>query len=206
MAAARRGRVVVLASGGGTNFQALVDATTSKSLDADIVALVTDQPLALVIHRAVAAGIEPAMVERAGGETRGDYDARLAEIVGSFEPDVVVLAGWMRLLTMAFLGQFPDRVINLHPALPGEFPGINAIERALEAAQRLGLRRTGVMVHFVPDEGTDDGPLVASVEVEIRTDDTLDTLASRVHAAEHTLLVQAVAAVLAARRPSPSVS
>ena len=96
-------------------------------------------------------------------QSRSSYDERLADVVAAMHPDVVVLAGWMRLLTMSFLQRFPMRVVNLHPALPGEFPGTKAIERALEAAQRLGLRRTGVMVHFVPDEGMDDGPVIAAI-------------------------------------------
>jgi phosphoribosylglycinamide formyltransferase-1 len=83
-------------------------------------------------------------------------------------------------------------VVNIHPALPGQFPGTHAIERALSAAQRLGLNRTGVMVHYVPDEGVDDGPVIASVEVPIRTDDDLESLTERVHAAEHALVVSAL--------------
>jgi len=195
----RRGRLVVLASGSGSNFQALVDASASGALIADVVALVTDQPGAYALQRAALADVEAVTLQRHAGELRADYDGRLAETVAGFEPDLVVLAGWMRLLTMAFIGRFPDRVVNLHPALPGEFPGANAIERALEAAQRLGLRRTGVIVHRVPDEGMDDGPLIASVEVEIRSDDTIESLAGRVHAAEHELLVTAVTAVLGGR-------
>lgn len=197
MTATRRGRVVVLASGSGTNFQALVDASTSGRLAADVVALITDQPGARAVERAALAEIEAMAVQRRAGEPRAAYDTRLADTVAGFEPDLVVLAGWMRLLTMQFLGRFPDRVVNLHPALPGEFPGTDAIERALSASRQLGLRRTGVMVHFVPDEGMDDGPLIASVEVEIRADDTIESLAERVHAAEHDLLVRAVADVLA---------
>jgi len=191
--------VVVLASGSGSNFQALVDASASGALIADVVALVTDQPGAYALQRAALAGVEAVTLQRQAGELRADFDGRLADIVAGFEPDLVVLAGWMRLLTTAFIGRFPDRVVNLHPALPGEFPGTNAIERALEAAQRLGLHRTGVMVHRVPDEGMDDGPLIASVEVEIRSDDTIESLAERVHAAEHELLVTAVTAVLDGR-------
>lgn len=200
MTSTRRGRVVVLASGSGSNFQALVDGSRSGALDADIVALVTDRPGAFACQRAALADVEAVIIQRASGEPRADYDFRLADTVAGFEPDVVVLAGWMRLLSMTFLGRFPNQVVNLHPALPGEFPGTNAIERALDAAQRQGLRRTGVMVHFVPDEGMDDGPVIASVEVEIRADDTLDALAARVHAAEHELLVSAVANVLAIRQ------
>ena len=195
----RPGRVVVLASGNGSNFQALVDAAASGVLGGAVVGLVTDRRRAGAVRRADAAGIPSIVVERNGGEDRPTYDGRLAALVADLRPDVIVLAGWMRLLSMAFIGRFPDRIVNLHPALPGEFPGTNAIERALEAAQRLGLRRTGVMVHRVPDEGMDDGPVLAVTEVVIRADDTIESLSERVHAAEHDLLVDTVASLLAAR-------
>jgi phosphoribosylglycinamide formyltransferase-1 len=94
---------------------------------------------------------------------------------------------------MAFLGAFANRVVNLHPALPGEFAGVRAIERAWQAAADEGLARTGVMVHLVPDEQVDAGPVLATVEVPIVAGESLDALAERVHAAEHALLVDALA-------------
>jgi len=180
-----RHRLVVLASGNGSNFQAIVDAGL------DVVGLVCNRQEAFVIERAAAAGIPTAVLGAGKGEARADYDARLAATVAAYEPDFVVLAGWMRMLSMAFLECFPGRVINLHPALPGEFPGTHSIERALAA----GVPRTGVMVHYVPDEGMDDGPVIATTEVEILPNDTLDTLSERVHAAERTLLVSALRAL-----------
>ena len=104
----------------------------------------------------------PCHVGRNAGEARADYDARLADVVAGFGPDFVVLAGWMRILTMSFLGWFPDRVVNLHPALPGELPGTHAIERAWQEALAGERTATGVMVHLVPDEGVDDGPVLAT--------------------------------------------
>jgi len=100
-----------------------------------------------------------------------------------------VLAGWMRVLTMSFLGWFPRRVVNLHPARPGELPGTHAIERAWQEALAGERTETGVMVHLVPDEGVDDGPVLATETVAIRPDDTLESLTERVHATEHRLLV-----------------
>ncbi len=191
-----RRRIVVLASGNGSNFQALVDASSCGALDADIVGLITDRPDASVIDRALGARIPARVLAPSPGLDRASYGTGLADEVAGFLPDLVVLAGWMRLLSMTFLSRFPDKVINLHPALPGEFPGTHAIERALEASQRLGIRRTGVMVHRVPDEGMDDGPVVATVEVAIRGDDTIESLSDRVHAAEHELLVTAVRLLL----------
>jgi phosphoribosylglycinamide formyltransferase-1 len=146
-------------------------------------------------------------VGRHPDEARADYDARLADVVAGFGPDLVVLAGWMRLLTMSFLGWFPGRVVNLHPALPGELPGTRAIERAWHEALAGERTRTGVMVHLVPDEGVDDGPVLASEVVEIRPDDTLDTLSARIHATEHRLLVATLRTLCsadAASVPTPS--
>jgi phosphoribosylglycinamide formyltransferase 1 len=174
--------IVVLASGSGSNLQALIDAGVP------VLAVVSDQPGALALDRASAAHVPALLVRKDEGESRQQYDARLAEVVAGFAPRYVVLAGWMRLLSMAFLGHFPDRVVNLHPALPGEFPGLHAIERALDS----GSERTGVMVHLVPDEGVDSGPVLATVEVPIRHDDTVVDLTDRVHAAEHELLVRVV--------------
>jgi phosphoribosylglycinamide formyltransferase 1 len=182
-------RIAVLASGNGSNLQAILDAQASGALTSTTVAVVSDRPEAYALTRAEEAGVAAIALPREPGEERPAYDARLAAEVGGHQPDLVVLAGWMRVLTMAFLARFPNRVINLHPALPGEFPGTHAIERALEAHQRLGLRRTGVMVHYVPDDGVDDGPVIATIDVVFESDDSVESLSERIHAAEHTLLV-----------------
>lgn len=182
-------RLVVLASGNGSNLQAVIDACADGRLPATVVAVVSDVAHARALDRADTAGIPTVHVGRRPGETRADYDARLADVVSGFDPDWVVLAGWMRLLTMNFLGWFPGMVVNLHPALPGELPGTHAIQRAW--AEHLdGTRtRTGVMVHLVPDEGVDDGPVLATEQVAITAEDDLATLEARIHAAEHRLLV-----------------
>jgi phosphoribosylglycinamide formyltransferase 1 len=174
--------IVVLASGAGSNLQALLDAGLPVS------AVVSDRADAGALDRAMTAGVSCTTVRPMPGESRAEYDARLAEVVGELDPQLVVLAGWMRLLSMAFLMHFPMRVVNLHPALPGELPGMHAIERALAA----GLSRTGVMVHLVPDEGVDDGPVLGTVEVPIEPGDTVESLSARIHLAEHDLLVSVV--------------
>jgi phosphoribosylglycinamide formyltransferase 1 len=183
-------RLVVLASGNGSNLQAILDACASRSLCAEVVAVVSDQPQARALQRAASCGVAGVHVVRRDGETRCDYDARLADVVSGFSPDWVVLAGWMRILTMSFLGWFPEMVLNLHPALPGELPGTRAIERALMEAQHGQRDHTGVTVHLVPDEGVDTGPALGTVVVPIHDDDTLDTLTDRMHSAEHRLLVE----------------
>ena len=182
-------RLVVLASGNGTNLQAVLDACAAGHLPASVVAVVSDQPDAHALVRAGAAGVPAVHLGRNPGEERADYDARLADVVAGFGPDIVVLAGWMRILTMSFLGWFPQRVINLHPALPGELPGTRAIERAWHEALAGERTATGVMVHLVPDEGVDAGPVLGSTTVPIEPDDTLESLSARVHRAEHELLI-----------------
>ncbi len=182
-------RLVVLASGNGSNAQAIIDACASGMLPAEVMAVVSDHRDARVLARAVGAGLPAVHVGRRTDETRADYDARLADIVTGFDPDWVVLAGWMRVLTLNFLGWFPGMVVNLHPALPGELPGMHAIERAHAEAKAGTRRRTGVMVHLVPDEGVDAGPVLATAEVPILAEDTLEDLEQRVHSVEHSLLV-----------------
>lgn len=181
-----------MASGNGSNLQAILDACAAGELPAEVVAVVSDRVDARALRRAAAAGVPSVHVGRHDGEARADYDARLADIVSGFAPDLIVLAGWMRILTIGFLGWFPDHVVNLHPALPGQLPGTRAIERAWTEALAGDRTHTGVMVHLVPDEGVDDGPVLASVEVPILPDDTLESLTERVHAAEHRILVDTI--------------
>ena len=186
-------RLVVLASGNGTNLQAIIDACSNGTIDGRVVAVISDRADAGALERARSGSIPAIVLVRNQDETRPRYDARLAGEVIAYQPAWVVLAGWMRILTMEFLAHFPERVINLHPALPGEFAGTKAIERALAA----GVDRTGVMVHLVPDEGVDDGPALATEVVPIAPTDTLDTLTERVHAAEHRVLVSTLARLCA---------
>jgi len=186
-------RLVVLASGNGTNLQAVIDACASGTIDASVVAVISDQPAATALERARTAGLEAIALPRLEGEVRVDYDTRLADTVAQRRPDWVVLAGWMRILTMKFLGCFPDHVINIHPALPGEFPGTNAIERAFDA----GCDHTGVMIHLVPDEGVDNGPVLGTTTVLINPGDSLELLRERMHHAEHELLVTTISRLCA---------
>ncbi len=187
--AARRKRLVVLVSGSGSNLQAIIDACADGRLPADVVAVVSNKPDVFALQRADAAGVPAVHVGVHPGEERSDYDARLADVVAGFAPTWIVLAGWMRILTMSFLGWFPSMVVNLHPARPGELPGTHAIERAFTEAREGRRRMSGVMVHLVPDEGVDDGPVLAAADVPIEPDDTLESFTERVHATEHRLLV-----------------
>ncbi len=188
--------LVVLVSGNGSNLQAILDACASGRLPARVAAVVSNKPAAYALERARAAGIPAVALPKVPAQTRGAYDAALAEVVASYHPDWVVLAGWMRLLGAAFLGRFPGHVINLHPALPGAFPGTEAIARAFAAFQQGEIQHTGVMVHLVPDEGVNSGPVLAQQAVPILATDTVETLEERVHAVEHQLLVQTLKNVI----------
>lgn len=195
----KKTRLVVLASGNGSNLQAVLEACESGRLNAEVAGVISDRQAAYALERArnyhIPAEYHPWKPYRETGRTRLEYDADLANKAASFKPDYILLAGWMRLLSMPFLGCFPQRVINLHPALPGTFAGTHAIERAFAAFQKGEIEHTGVMVHFVPDEGVDDGPVIVQEVVPIRINDTVEQLEERIHAVEHRLLVEALAHV-----------
>lgn len=190
-------RIAILVSGCGSNLQALLDAVEEGQLPGVEVALVvSNRREAYGIRRAVKHGVPvvyfPLASYTKAGRPRQEYDADLAAILRAFDVTWVVQAGWMHVFSAAFLQHFPSRVVNLHPALPGAFPGTHAIERAYEAYQRGEIDHSGVMVHLVPDPAVDAGPVVAQVAVPIHPADSLDDLEARIHATEHRLLVQAV--------------
>jgi phosphoribosylglycinamide formyltransferase 1 len=182
-------RLAVLVSGNGSNLQAILDAISSGILPASVAVVVSNRQNAYAIERAQKAGIEALVLEKQPGQDRQAYDEELAKTVAAFSPHWVVLAGWMRLLSSKFLNQFPQRVINIHPALPGSFPGTHAIERAFTAYQNGDIQQTGVMVHLVPDEGVDCGPVLSFEPILIHPNDTLETLEKKVHRVEHKLIV-----------------
>lgn len=184
-------RLAVLVSGSGTNLQALLDACSDRRLDAQVVLVVSNRSQAYGLARAERAAV-PALYlpfdrKRA---TRSAYDTALADRVAGAQPDLIVLAGWMHILSDAFLARFPERVVNLHPALPGQFPGTRAIERAFQAYGRGEIDHSGCMVHYAIPE-VDAGQVIATATVAFRPGDTLESYATRMHAAEHRLIVQA---------------
>jgi phosphoribosylglycinamide formyltransferase-1 len=187
-----KARLVVLISGSGTNLQAILDACKAGTLPAEVAAVVSNKRDAFGLERAQRAGVPAVARPRPKEQDRRDYDAQLADLVASYKPDWVILAGWMRVLSSNFINRFPGRIMNLHPALPGTFPGTHAIERAFEAFTKGGIQGTGVMVHLVPDEGVDCGPVLLQEAVPILPEDTLETLETRIHSVEHRLLVAAI--------------
>ncbi len=192
-------KLVVLISGNGSNLQAIMDACAADALAAEIALVVSNRCAAYGLTRAERAGIParcfPWKPYRDAGRSRDAYDADLADLVAGAEADLVVLAGWMHVLSPAFLDRFRGRVLNLHPALPGTFPGTDAIAHAFEAFSRGEINHTGVMVHWVVPE-VDAGPVVATAEAPIYPHDTLAELEARVHETEHRLLVEAIQIVL----------
>lgn len=183
-------KLIILISGNGSNLQAIIDACEQKILNAEIALVVSNKADVYGLQRAQMANIKTLVKTKTESQTREQYDRELAEEVKKHQPDFIVLAGWMRLLGNAFLKNFPNQVINLHPALPGTFPGANAIERAFLAFKNNEIQHTGVMVHFVPDEGVDDGPVIAQQIVPIHSEDTLESLSTRMHKTEHALLIK----------------
>ncbi|MDA2953022.1 MAG: phosphoribosylglycinamide formyltransferase [Actinomycetota bacterium] len=181
-------RVVVMVSGNGSNLQALIDNVhRNPKVDAEIVLVVCSKDGARALERAEDAGIPTSVVALDDPARREDRDARLNGVISRMEPDLIVMAGWMSIVTGVFLNRFPDMVINLHPSLLPSFPGLRAIEQALE----WGVRLTGVTVH-IAEEAVDSGPPVLQEPVPVRADDTVDTLSARVHDAEHRVLTRAV--------------
>jgi phosphoribosylglycinamide formyltransferase-1 len=195
--------LAVLVSGYGSNLQAILDACATGRLPARVAVVVSNRREAYGLERARRAGVpalyHPLKPYISSGRSRAEYDADLANLLRPYAPAWVVLAGWMHVLSDAFLRHFPNRVVNLHPALPGQFPGVNAIARAYEAYQRGEIEGTGVMVHLVPDEAVDAGPVVATAPVPIFPTDTLADLEARVHQTEHDLLVSALLSLLTGR-------
>ncbi|MGH3414704.1 MAG: phosphoribosylglycinamide formyltransferase [Marmoricola sp.] len=180
-------RLVVLVSGSGTNLQALLDACADPAYGAQVVAVGADRPDIEGLARAERAGV-PRFVHRVRDfATREEWDAALLSSVAGSDPDVVVLAGFMKLVGKPFLVQFADRVVNTHPALCPSFPGTTGAADALA----YGAKVTGATL-FVVDEGVDTGPIIAQRPVPVEDDDTVESLHERVKVAERAMLVESV--------------
>ncbi len=192
-------RIAVLVSGSGSNLQAMLDACSDGRIDGDVVAVISDRADAFGLERARQHGV-PIVVHHGRPTTmsaheRRAWDASLADLVADAQPDWVVLAGFLRILSSSFLDRFPQRVVNLHPARPGELVGLHAIERAFDEHVAGVRSSSGVMVHLVPDEGVDDGPVLATIDVPFIDGDTLATFSERLHHAEHALLVETLSSL-----------
>ena len=179
--------LVILISGRGSNMVAIADACAAEGWDARIAAVISNRPDAAGLDHARAQGIPTAVVNHRDFDGREAFDAALAQVIDGFAPDLVVLAGFMRILTPGFVQHYAGRMLNIHPSLLPAFPGLHTHRRAIEA----GCKVAGTTVHVVTPE-LDHGPIVAQAVVAVRPDDTEDTLASRVLAMEHRLYPRAV--------------
>lgn len=180
-----RKRLVILISGSGSNLQALIDATRSGALDAEVACVISNKASVLGLQRAEQAGIPTQVLPHHGYASREDYDAALLAAVQQYAPDLVLLAGFMRILTPVFVAPLYGKLLNIHPSLLPKYPGLHTHQRAIDA----GDSEAGVTVHFVSAE-LDAGPIIAQARVPVLPSDTADTLAARVLVQEHRLYPQ----------------
>lgn len=179
--------IVILISGRGSNMEAIVRACASEAWDARVAAVVSNRPNAAGLAFAQERGIATAVVDHTLFADRDAFDAELARVVGEFSPDVIVLAGFMRILTPAFVSRFERRILNVHPSLLPAFTGLHTHRRAIEA----GCKLAGATVHFVTSE-LDHGPIIIQAVVPVLPGDTEATLSARILSREHQIYPRAV--------------
>lgn len=180
-------RLAVLVSGNGTNLQAVIDRIEAHEINGRIVCVVSNKRDAYALKRAERHGIPTIIHESGAYADRREYDTALADILRDHGVELVVLAGFMRILTDVMVNAFPHAIMNIHPALLPAFPGLHAQKQALDH----GVRFTGCTVHFV-DSGTDTGPIIIQAVVPVREDDTEETLSARIQQEEHRIYPEAV--------------
>lgn len=179
--------VVILISGRGSNMQAIAERAARGELPIDVRAVISDRPGAAGLATAAAMGIAVASLSPRDFADRASYDAALAQLVAGYEPGLVVLAGFMRILTPGFIDRFADRILNIHPSLLPKYRGLHTHRRALAAADAVH----GASVHFVTQE-LDGGPVIIQACLDVRPQDTEDTLSARVQRQEHSIYPQAI--------------
>ena len=184
----RRCRMVVLISGNGSNLQAIIDACHDGQIFGDVVAVISNESSAYGLDRAINAGIDAVTLPHKDFPTRADYDGALSQHINRFEPDLIVLAGFMRILTADTVRQYLGRIINIHPSILPLYPGLNTHERALEDQASIH----GATVHFVT-EALDGGPIILQGQVKVSGNDSKETLAAKVHIVEHQIYPKVIA-------------
>jgi len=182
-------KIAVLASGGGSNFQAIIDNVESGYIPgSEIVVLATDKPGAGAVKRAEKHGIDTMVLEAAGYESREQYDKDLASALKKYSPDLICLAGWMRILSPSFVGAFPDKIMNIHPSL---LPAFGGGTHAQADAFNHGVKLSGCTVHFATSD-VDAGPIIIQAAVPVEEDDTAETLQKRILRQEHKIYPRAI--------------
>ncbi|NLN16694.1 MAG: phosphoribosylglycinamide formyltransferase [Firmicutes bacterium] len=180
----RRLRMAVLVSGRGSNLQAIIDGIEAGKINGEIVAVISDKKRAYALKRAEGAGIQTIVIEE---DSREAFQRALLDCLSAVDPDLILLAGFMRLLSPAIIQSFPGRIMNIHPSLLPSFPGVQAQRQALE----YGVKVTGCTVHFV-DEGMDTGPIILQEAVPVLEEDDVDSLSARILEVEHRTYVKAI--------------
>ncbi|WP_273333407.1 phosphoribosylglycinamide formyltransferase [Dictyoglomus turgidum] len=186
-----RKRLGVLVSGRGSNLQALIDASKDENYPAEVVVVISNNPSAYAIERAKSENIPVFVIRREDYKSKKEYEEKIKEVLQNFKVDLVVLAGYMKIVGKTLLEAFPNRIINIHPSLLPSFPGLEAQRQAWE----YGVKISGCTVHFV-DEGIDSGPIIGQRAVPVYDDDTPATLAERILQEEHKLIVESVKKIL----------
>ncbi len=173
-------RIVVLISGSGSNLQAIIDNCQSDAIAGEVVGVISNRPGVFGLERAENAGVSNQVVDHKAYNSREEYDPVLQQAIDAYQPDIIVLAGFMRILTPGFVQHYQGRMLNIHPSLLPKYQGLNTHQRAIDA----GDQEHGVSVHFVTEE-LDGGPVVLQAKVPIFAEDSSDDLAARVHQQEH---------------------
>jgi len=182
-----RKKAVVLISGGGSNLQAFIDNVAAKQLDLNITLVISNVETAYGLERANSAGIETACIKHGDYQSRLDFDQALIESIDQHEPDIIILAGFMRILTQEFVQHYQNRLINIHPSLLPKYPGTRTHQRVLEAKDKWH----GASIHFVVPE-VDAGPVILQGRIKIKQGDSAESLQQRIHKVEHQIYPLAV--------------
>ena len=180
-------RLVVLISGNGSNLQAIIDNIAKHNLPAEIVAVISNKAEAYGLERAKKAGIEQRVLSHLDFTDRKQYDLALKELIDGFQPDLIILAGFMRILSNEFVEHYLNKMMNVHPSLLPKYKGLNTHQRVIDA----GDKEHGCSVHFVTPE-LDDGPVILQATIPVKDGDTAETLATRVHEQEHIIYPEAI--------------
>ena len=186
LTATKKARLVVLISGSGSNLQSLIDACENGSLNAEVGAVISNKVGVKGLERAAQADIPGIVIDHRAFDSREEFDENLADLIESFNPDLVVLAGFMRILTPDFVTRFLGKLINIHPSLLPAYPGLHTHQRAIDA----GDKEAGATVHFVTPE-LDGGPSILQARVPVEVGDSADSLAGRVLGYEHQIYPKA---------------
>ncbi len=179
--------LIVLISGSGSNLQAIIDAIAAEKLHANIKAVISNRPQVKGLQRAQSAGIPAITLDHKKFDSREAFDQQLIQLIDQHQPDLIILAGFMRILTDDLVVHYSGRMLNIHPSLLPEFKGLNTHQRAIDA----GVKQHGVTVHYVSNE-LDGGPLVLQAVIDVNENDTAETLQQRVHQQEHIIYPMAI--------------